>query len=110
MDLRVSLRLNIHGGVLESGYGVGELPDEFRGHFAFASNAGGEFTRVILYILRRISFCQMNTRIIYLNMGLNLNPQFLKVLNDARIDGAAEVRMLVGDDACLVSDVVVDIL
>ena len=43
-------------------------------------------------------------------MGLNLNPQFLKVLNDARIDGAAEVCMLVGDDACLVSDVVVDIL
>ena len=110
MSVRVSLRLNVHGGVLEGRYGVGELPDELGRHFAFASDAGGEFTRVILDILRRISFCQMNTRITYLNMGLNLNPQFLKVLNDARIDGAAEVRMLVGDDACLVSDVVVDIL
>ncbi len=59
VNVRVSLRLNVHGRVLEGGYGVGELPDEFRGHFTLASDAGGEFTRVILDILHSISTCEI---------------------------------------------------
>lgn len=43
-------------------------------------------------------------------MGFDLGPEFLEVLNDRAINGAAEICMLVCDNSCLVSNAIVNIL
>lgn len=43
-------------------------------------------------------------------MSFDLRAQLLEVLNNGVVNGAPKVRMLVGNDTCLVSNVVVDVL
>lgn len=43
-------------------------------------------------------------------MRLNLRAQFLEVLNNGVVDSTPQVCMLIGNDAGLVADVVVDVL
>ena len=46
----------------------------------------------------------------YLDVRLDLSAEFLEVLNDGRVDGAAEVGVLVCNATRFVSDVVVYVL
>ena len=46
----------------------------------------------------------------YLDVRLDLSAELLEVLDDGRVDGAAEVGVLVGDDARLVPNTVEHVL
>ena len=43
-------------------------------------------------------------------MGLDLDKEFLEVLNDRAVDGATEIGVLIGHLPCFVADTVKDIL
>jgi len=45
-----------------------------------------------------------------LEVGLDLDEEFLEVLNNGAVDGATEVCMLIGHLPCLVADTVENIL
>ena len=46
----------------------------------------------------------------HLDVGLDLRAEFLEVLDDGRVDGAAEVGVLVDDDARLVPNTIEHVL
>ena len=46
----------------------------------------------------------------HLDVRLDLRAEFLEVLDDGRVDGAAEVGVLVGDDARLVPNTIEHVL
>lgn len=46
----------------------------------------------------------------HLDVSLNLRSQLLEVLDDGAVDGPAKIGVLIGDDARLVTDTIVDVL
>jgi hypothetical protein len=46
----------------------------------------------------------------YLYMRFDLRSNLLEVLYDGALDGSAQISMLIGDDARLVANAVVDVL
>ncbi len=84
-----------HGGVLEEGDGACELGDLLGGHLALLGDRVGELAGVLLDIL---------------DVRLDLGAELLEVLDDGALDGLCEVGVVVGDDAGLVADAVVDVL
>lgn len=82
--LRVILGVQIHGRVLESRDIIGELSHEFCRQLSFFSNTGGEFTSIILHILKYIKNLEVEP-IAHendLDMRLDFCPKLFQMLYD----------------------------
>jgi hypothetical protein len=72
-----------------------EVRDDLGRHLSLLGDGSGEFTSVVLDVL---------------DVGLDLGPKLLEVLDDGRLDGPGQRRVRVGNDPGLVSDGVENIL
>jgi hypothetical protein len=91
----VLLGANRHGSVVDVSDSSVEVRDDLGGHLSLLGDGSGEFTSVVLDVL---------------DVGLDLGPELLEVLDDGRLDGPCQRRVRVGNDPGLVSDGVEDIL
>lgn len=91
----VLLGADRHGGVVDVSDSSVEVRDDLGRHLSLLGDGSGEFTSVVLDVL---------------DVGLDLGPKLLEVLDDGRLDGPGQRRVRVGNDPGLVSDGVKDIL
>lgn len=91
----ILFRGDSHGGILIKRYGARQIRDVFRRQFAFFGNTASKSAGVVLDVL---------------DMCFDLESQFLQMLDNRAFDSLSEIRVMVSDDAGLVSDVIVNIL
>jgi hypothetical protein len=91
----VLLGANGHGGVVDVSDSSVEVRDDLGRHLSLLGDGSSQLSSVVLDVL---------------DVGLDLGPELLQVLDNGRLDSPGKRRVRVGNDPGLVSDGVEDIL
>jgi hypothetical protein len=92
---RVLLGADRHGSVVDGANSTSEVGDRLGGHLTLSCDRVGELASVVLDVL---------------DVGLDLGPELLQVLDDGRLDSPGERGVGVGNEPGLVTDSVKDVL